>query len=58
MDDAFVYSVFGKIDLDPVNKRVAVSERDIPLLCENTPVQSAPEISLQCVKAFCIIWDL
>ncbi len=42
--DLFAVRMFGKIDLDLKNKRVAFSQRDIHILCENTHAQSAVRI--------------
>ncbi len=61
----FTVRKFRKINRDPKNKRVALSQRDFRILCENTHAQSAVlkifffmqiihtnRKKIQCVKAF------
>lgn len=50
VDALFTVQKFRKIDLNPRNKRVALSHCDICIMCENTHAQSAAQKKIYFVR--------
>ncbi len=48
--DLLTVRMFGRIDLNPKNKRFALSQHDIHILCENTHAHSAVQQIFSCAN--------